>query len=371
MLTSKKPGASPLLHILQTQVIPLVERCGAENLIVARPSWKAMQATDEILPKGASLKRRELKSGRTRIRNKQLQGGEVAQVEAHWPEDGLYSRRAPLLGFVIQGLVAIPFGDYNLHCKAGHSFLVLPGTPHSDGSHLLLDDDFLHDGSRKILHMMVRGNGVECWLSRVQQHQHVQPWSAGDNYYIPHPLARQYLETLTDEMTLRRIHFETLGRALMLALVTLLLREIQETRVFQLDLYQRTTLNSRRELSLQEHPPMARAEEYIQNHLQEDLSIDKVAKHLYLSRAYFTRLFRAHTGKTFVEYVTQCRVEEAKVLLHNTEWPVNRIGEVVGLKPSQLRAVFHTFTGVSPSAFRHQSREKDLSAENTSNTAAE
>ena len=364
-MKTKKPS-SALLRALQAYVLPWVEQHGIENLIVAQASWQAMQGTDELLPPEAFLEQASLKSKRVPVKGRLLYGGEAAQVDAHWPKDRLYSRRAPLLGFVVKGIVAIPFGDYKLHCKTGHSFLIPPGTPHSDGSHLLLDDDFLHEGSREILYMMVRGNGVECWLSCVQHHQRLPPASQGDNYYIPHPLARQYLETFTDEMLHRRIHYKTIGGALMLTLVTLLLREIQEMRVFQSDLNPKTALNSPRDLSQQEQNPMVRAEEYIQNHLQSDLSIDSVAKHLYLSRAYFTRLFRTHTGKTFIEYVTQCRLEEAKVLLQNTEWPINRIGEVVGLKPSQFRAVFQARTGISPTVFRQQKREEHGIGENVS-----
>jgi len=140
---------------------------GIENLIVAHPSWKAMQAADQKLADGVYLTQNILKSHRVRVKGKRLYNGDAAQVDGHWPKDGLYSRRAPMLGFVVKGNVAIPFGNYILHCKAGQSFLVLPGTPHSDGSHSLVDSDFLNDGVREICYLMVRGNGVECWLSRV------------------------------------------------------------------------------------------------------------------------------------------------------------------------------------------------------------
>ena len=369
-MKTKKPS-SALLRALQTCVLPWVEQHGIGNLIVAQASWQAMQGADELLPPETFLEQTSLRSKRVPVKGRLLYGGEAAQVDAHWPKDRLYSRRAPLLGFVVKGIVAIPFGDYKLHCKTGHSFLIPPGTPHSDGSHLLLDDDFLHEGSREILYMMVRGNGVECWLSCVQHYQRIPPASQGDNYYIPHPLARQYLETFTDEMLHRRIHYKTIGGALILTLVTLLLREIQEMRVFQSDLHQLTTMDSASDFSFEEQNPIARAEEYIQNNLQGELSIDKVANHLYLSRAYFTRLFRAHTGKTFVEYVTQCRVEEAKVLLHSTEWPVNRVGEVVGLKPSRFRAIFQARVGISPTEFRRKMREEHRLSENISNIGTE
>jgi AraC-like DNA-binding protein len=212
----------------------------------------------------------------------------------------------------------------------------------------------------------VRGNGVECWLSRVQNHQRILPATKGDNYYIPHLLARQYLEILTEEMTQHRIYYKAVGGATIVALTALLLREIQEMRAFESELHQPNRRNFVGD-SYEEQNPMVRAEEYIQSNLQSNLSIDKVANHLYLSRAYFTRLFRAHTGKSFVEYVTQCRVEEAKVLLRSTEWPVNRVGERVGLKPSRFRAIFQESIGISPTEFRKRIREEHFRVENVSN----
>jgi len=370
MSASNKTEGSLLLRVLREQVLPSVSSMGIENLIVAHSSWKAMRAADQNFADGVYFTQHTLKSQRVRVKGKRLYGGDAAQVDGHWPKDGLYSRRAPMLGFVIKGNVAIPFGNYSLHCKAGHSFLVLPGTPHSDGSHSLVDDDFLSDGAREICYFMVRGNGVECWLSRVRNHQRIQQERAGESFYIPHPLARQYLETLTEELTMRHNHFIPMANALMQALITLILREIQETRVFQSDISQQTHLSSQ-VLSWQEQNPIMRAEDYIQTHLRDDLTIDKLAKHLYISRAYFTRLFRAHTGKTFVEYLTQCRLKEAKVLLHDTAWPIDKIGEAVGLKPSRFRTMFHNLTGVSPTVYRQESRQDNLQLKNISKNGAE
>lgn len=151
MTASNEKEDSVLLRVLQDQVIPSVNSRGIVNLIVAHLSWKTMQAADQVLPEGVYLTQETLQSQRVRIKGKRLFDGDAAQVDAHFPKDGLYSRRAPILGFVVKGVVAIPFGDYKLHCKAGHSYLVLPGTPHSDGSHLMLDNDFINDGDCEIL----------------------------------------------------------------------------------------------------------------------------------------------------------------------------------------------------------------------------
>lgn len=363
MLPSEETNSPSLPDVLQKVVIPRLEKSALENLVVARNSWKEMQAARQELPDGVRIKRHLLQSKPVRLRNKKLYDGDAAQVTAHWPQDKLYSRNAPLLGFVIHGVLAVPLGDYTLHCTSGHSFLVLPGTPHSDGSHSLLDDDFIHDGSREVLYLMVRGNGIECWLSRVRFGQRVQPVSPGQSYYVSHPLARQYLETIAEEMKLRRVYGQVMSSALMIALMSLVLREMLKMRAYPSDLLSEISLMA---ASTHRQTPMSRAEKYVQSHLHEKLSIDKIAGHLYMSRAYFTRLFRAHTGKTFVEYVTQCRLQEAKVLLRDTQWPISRISEVVGLKPSRFRAIFHSELGQSPSEFRQQARQEKPVSKNIS-----
>ena len=126
---------------------------------------------------------------------------------------------------------------------------------------------------------------------------------------------------------MRHKHFVPMSNALMMVLITLILREIQETRVFQSDKSQQNFLHSQTH-SPREQDPMMRAEEFIQTHLGDDLTIDKVAKHLYMSRAYFTRQFRVHTGKTFVEYLTQFRLKEAKVFYTTPPGPSAGLGKL-------------------------------------------
>lgn len=216
--------------------------------------------------------------------------------------------------------------------------------------------------------MMVRGNGVECWLSRVRDRQRVHQKLPGESFYIPHQLARQYLETITEEMTATCLYWEAMNNALMIALITLLMREIQGAHAFQSEV---SSKKAQHLTPVQDQTRVDRVKEYVQSHLHENLTIDKVAKHFYVSRANFTQMFRAETEMTFVEYLTQCRVEAAKVLLHDTQWPIDRIGEVVGLKPSRFRAIFHEFTGMPPSAFRTRIREENTFLENASKTGTD
>ena len=350
---------SPLLRTLQQQIMPSVRESGMNNIIVARSTLREMQMMEDDLPAGASIAHKPLLSKRVPIRKKRNCGIERATIDAHWPEDGLESKRVPILMFVATGRVTIPLGDYVLRCTPGQGALILPGTPHPDGSQLCLDDFDRETGVCSMLSFRVIADGVMGWLSHTREGKH---WSdrgiiVGESCHIMHPQARAYLETLTEEAKTRPPHFRSMCDSLLRLFMTLLLREIQESRAYQPAPLRHVMFDLDAPPMLQERDPIARIEDYVRNHMQENLSIDRVAAYVYMSRAHFTRQFRAATGKTFNEYVTECRLEAAKVLLENTELPVNNISELVGVTPARLRVLFRQHEELSPGEFRWKVRE--------------
>ena len=71
------------------------------------------------------------------------------------------------------------------------------------------------------------------------------------------------------------------------------------------------------------------------------------------SPAYFARLFRQATGQTPHQYVIRCRIERAKRLLRETEWPIIEIGHHVGFTDqSYFTAVFRKHVTTTPNAYR-------------------
>lgn len=55
--------------------------------------------------------------------------------------------------------------------------------------------------------------------------------------------------------------------------------------------------------------------QYINEHLEEELSIDKIADHFYISRYHMMRQFKEETGYTIHQYITEKRVLKAKNLM--------------------------------------------------------
>jgi two-component system response regulator YesN len=92
---------------------------------------------------------------------------------------------------------------------------------------------------------------------------------------------------------------------------------------------------------------------YVHEHYQENFGLEQAAERAGLSSAYFSKLFREKTGSSFVEYLTNTRVEEAKRLLRSGDLKISDIGVRVGYpNPSYFIRVFTKKTGVSPQRYR-------------------
>ena len=91
---------------------------------------------------------------------------------------------------------------------------------------------------------------------------------------------------------------------------------------------------------------------YITRHLEEDLSVDALAKQFYLSRYYLMHRFKAVTGYTIHQYVSQKRLLRAGELIRQGV-PVMKAAEQAGFSDYStfLRAFQNTFH-MSPREFR-------------------
>lgn len=75
---------------------------------------------------------------------------------------------------------------------------------------------------------------------------------------------------------------------------------------------------------------IAAVKEYIDNHLSEELSLDTVASKVFLSPKYLSKIFKEETGKNYVEYVTEKRMEKALELMENRNMTIEQIANTVG-----------------------------------------
>lgn len=95
------------------------------------------------------------------------------------------------------------------------------------------------------------------------------------------------------------------------------------------------------------------AKRFIAAHLAEDLKLRDIAAHVNLSPSYLCSKFKQETGQTVVEYLTEVRLEQAKLLLRNSDLRIGEIAEQVGFHDARhFSRTFRQQTGLLPTEFR-------------------
>ncbi|WP_420869702.1 helix-turn-helix domain-containing protein [Cohnella ginsengisoli] len=103
---------------------------------------------------------------------------------------------------------------------------------------------------------------------------------------------------------------------------------------------------------------IAKIQSFVQDHLNEELGRDEIAKAVYRNPAYLSRLFRKETGMSLTDYIAQAKIERAKRLLTDTNDKISNIAEGLGyMHFSYFAKLFKKVTGVTPQDYRkkHQS----------------
>ena len=98
---------------------------------------------------------------------------------------------------------------------------------------------------------------------------------------------------------------------------------------------------------------LRRATEYIQEHLDQHLTLAQLGAVVCMSPFHFARLFRGSTGVAPHAFVVRKRIAHAATLLVAPDLSIARISRVVGFRtPSHFSTVFRRLTGSTPSAYR-------------------
>jgi len=101
---------------------------------------------------------------------------------------------------------------------------------------------------------------------------------------------------------------------------------------------------------------LRRVKEFIDEHLDGELTLTDVATSAGLSQFHFARAFKRTTGLTPQQYVTERRVALSKRLLRTGELPLVDVAARAGFKnQSHFTTVFRRLTGMTPKTWREAS----------------
>lgn len=127
-----------------------------------------------------------------------------------------------------------------------------------------------------------------------------------------------------------------------------------------IDMWEQQLVRSLNELSKhmlksqqQDSNVMFEIAKYIRNHYHQDITLQEIANHFYLSREYISRKFKQEFGQNLSDYLSGIRIEKAKLLLLNPHLRISQVAAMVGYEDEKyFSKVFKKTVGVSPNEYR-------------------
>lgn len=126
--------------------------------------------------------------------------------------------------------------------------------------------------------------------------------------------------------------------------------EVLESMVEELVAYYTIVVEQKRQ---EDYRPIRLVKQYIRENYSRAITLEEASEIAGLSPTYLSNVFKKETGKTFLEYIQEIRMEKAKELLKHTCDTVSIISEKVGY--SDVRYFTKTFiksTGLKPNEYR-------------------
>lgn len=95
--------------------------------------------------------------------------------------------------------------------------------------------------------------------------------------------------------------------------------------------------------------------QYIREHINEDISVNRIAELVYLNPSYFSRLYKQNTGVTVTNFIAEVKLECAKQMLTDSNMKINQIAEKLGFDSvSYFIRFFKKYMKYSPQDYRNR-----------------
>jgi AraC-like DNA-binding protein len=93
---------------------------------------------------------------------------------------------------------------------------------------------------------------------------------------------------------------------------------------------------------------------YIDDHLADNITVEVLARQVFLHPNYFIVFFKSVLGYSPIQYVNNRRMEYAKSLLLKPDCSISEVAASVGMQIYYFSRMFKAHTGLTPSRYRKQ-----------------
>ncbi len=98
-----------------------------------------------------------------------------------------------------------------------------------------------------------------------------------------------------------------------------------------------------------------KAQEFIEKHFQDKISVDELADKVAVGRRSFERRFKQATNNTVLEYIQRIKIEAAKRSFESSRKNINEVMFDVGYTDTKaFRTIFKKVTGLTPVEYRNK-----------------
>ncbi|WP_187274148.1 response regulator [Paenibacillus sp. N3.4] len=112
-------------------------------------------------------------------------------------------------------------------------------------------------------------------------------------------------------------------------------------------------LGSRADAWIEKKPKLQLIDQYISDHLSENISLVDIANYLFLNPSYFSRYFKQESGLNFTDYMHRYKMKMACKLLKEKQYSTEMIALKLGyMERTYFSKVFKKYVGVSPKDYR-------------------
>ncbi|MCC8144079.1 MAG: AraC family transcriptional regulator [Tannerellaceae bacterium] len=120
-----------------------------------------------------------------------------------------------------------------------------------------------------------------------------------------------------------------------------------------LDQFRHIRIANQREYSL-----AARVTHYMQENIEQNLTLVQLATYFKYSPSHFSMLFQQETGVSPIHYFIRLKIQKACQLIELTNWKLNTIATKLGFEEAAyFSRIFSKVMGISPSEYRRRESE--------------